>query len=632
MGLILMDVRLPNGKVLNGIPEGTSKDAIMQKAISAGWATEEDFGLSPKKEAMTQEQFDTEIGGDVPDVFGQVIEEEPVPEQERSLADKAIGAGETALALGTGAIGGAAGVLGGTLQGVISELRSGEFGSNAAARRIADKAEAAMSGLTYSPRSEAGQEYVGNIGEVGEALAPLAGLSAPLQQVGQLAKAARPQISQAGNAAKAAAETAADKTGQVVETAKAAKLPSTQAKIRELQKNEVDRDQVGIELDNDAVISEPSPIQKKLGADLPRIKKDKQAIEAVNQGFDAGFLDTVKKRASKADKRELKRMTAMSQRGKKDPLYEVDNRPADVAGDALLKSVNEVKRINRAAGQEINKVAKGLSNEYLDVRKIGDDFVRSLDEMDIKVNPDMSLDFSNSFMRTLPGSKSAISHVFDELAKNKNPSALDMHKIKRFIDEQVTYGKAVTGLGGEAPRALKKLRNDIDSTLDSKFPEYDKANKAYSDTIGALDEIQRLAGRNTDLSSNTASGALGVLSRRLMSNAQSRAQLNDAISNIEISKNRHGDIGGVKRIKGESEGAPNIKLLMLYADELDKVVGTPAKTSFTGGIETAIDAAENIRSQTAFGAGADLAKEGIKKYKGINQQGAYKAMFDFLNK
>jgi hypothetical protein len=39
-----MDVTLPNGKVITGIPEGTNKWAIAEKAISRGLATPEDFG------------------------------------------------------------------------------------------------------------------------------------------------------------------------------------------------------------------------------------------------------------------------------------------------------------------------------------------------------------------------------------------------------------------------------------------------------------------------------------------------------------------------------------------------------------------------------------------------------------
>ena len=38
-----MDVTLPSGQVITGIPDGTSKEAIMQKAISSGMATQADF-------------------------------------------------------------------------------------------------------------------------------------------------------------------------------------------------------------------------------------------------------------------------------------------------------------------------------------------------------------------------------------------------------------------------------------------------------------------------------------------------------------------------------------------------------------------------------------------------------------
>ena len=39
-----MDVELPNGRLIQGVPVGTSKEAIKQKAIAAGIATEQDFG------------------------------------------------------------------------------------------------------------------------------------------------------------------------------------------------------------------------------------------------------------------------------------------------------------------------------------------------------------------------------------------------------------------------------------------------------------------------------------------------------------------------------------------------------------------------------------------------------------
>lgn len=56
-----MDVELPNGYVIQGVPEGTSKQDIMAKAIKAGVATEADFGSAKappaKPEMSTGEQI-----------------------------------------------------------------------------------------------------------------------------------------------------------------------------------------------------------------------------------------------------------------------------------------------------------------------------------------------------------------------------------------------------------------------------------------------------------------------------------------------------------------------------------------------------------------------------------------------
>lgn len=46
-----MDVRLPNGKLIKGVPEGTPKAAIQQKAIQAGLASEADFGEATEQTA-----------------------------------------------------------------------------------------------------------------------------------------------------------------------------------------------------------------------------------------------------------------------------------------------------------------------------------------------------------------------------------------------------------------------------------------------------------------------------------------------------------------------------------------------------------------------------------------------------
>lgn len=44
-----MDVRLPNGAVIKNVPEGISKSEVQKRAIQAGLATAEDFGVAPSE-------------------------------------------------------------------------------------------------------------------------------------------------------------------------------------------------------------------------------------------------------------------------------------------------------------------------------------------------------------------------------------------------------------------------------------------------------------------------------------------------------------------------------------------------------------------------------------------------------
>lgn len=424
--------------------------------------------------------------------------------------------------------------------------------------------------------------------------------------------------------------------GELVSDLSRFQTPRKQEIARQIQAGEIDADIAKYRIsqadaldDIDATVPElprpePTARQKALGADLPQIVKDVKVKKAAYQGFDSGFLDAVKKRGTPADKRAMLEMTQISQKGKKDPLYESDFRPADVAGNTLLNDINEIKRINKAAGRQIGDAKKYLSGKKVPTAHIGDSFIETLDSLGIKIEGN-KLDYSDSIISGLGGRKKAINGIWGKMVKNKDPDAMDLHNLKREIDESISYGKNIGGLGGDAEAALRSLRTDINETLKSNFPRYAEANKAYSDTIDALDEIQRLAGQKTDLTSNSASGSLGVLSRRLTSNAQSRGQVRDSYKQIGDVLRKHEGFGDVPRIEGPGgTGKPNLKLLMLYADELDKIVGTPAKTSLTGSIGTALEATTG--KVDMIGAALKMAKKGA----GINQDKAYKSITEFL--
>lgn len=200
-------IGLPAGFVLN---EPATPQAAPQQ-LPQGFVVDP----APTKGSLTPEQFSSRFG-DIPDIEGLIAPQQPKPSP--TIGEQIVGAGEAALTVGTGITGGTLGALGGTLKGVIDEIRSGEFGTNEAANRIADKAADLMQELTFAPRTEAGQQITKAIGEAGEALAPLSGLGAQALQVGQAAKAAAPGIrAQAAPAIAAAQKQAATGVRKVKE-------------------------------------------------------------------------------------------------------------------------------------------------------------------------------------------------------------------------------------------------------------------------------------------------------------------------------------------------------------------------------------------------------------------------------
>lgn len=91
-----MDVRLPNGRLIQGVPEGTSKDAIKAKAIAAGLATDADFGApatdapyNPAEDMSTGQRFLAGVGKGMTDLgygAGQLlglVSQEDVAEKQR---------------------------------------------------------------------------------------------------------------------------------------------------------------------------------------------------------------------------------------------------------------------------------------------------------------------------------------------------------------------------------------------------------------------------------------------------------------------------------------------------------------------------------------------------------------------
>ena len=363
--------------------------------------------------------------------------------------------------------------------------------------------------------------------------------------------------------------------------------------------------------------------------DGQKVKRDKPAIDAIKQGFDEGVIADLKQ-AKPQDIQAMKKMVNIVERGKKSARFSATNRPSDVLGDSLMKRVRIVKGANKAAGQQLDSVAKSLKGQSVESAPIGESFITALDDMGISVGNDLKLDFSGSDIEGLSGPEQAVSRIFNRMKGPKQPDAFELHRLKRFIDEQVTFGKNAEGLSGRTEGVLKSLRRDIDQTLDANFPEYDRINTAYAETIGALDAIQDVAGKKMNLTGPNADKATGTLMRRILSNAQSRVTLLDSVTQIEDVAKKFESFRGKldpTRIEGPSVSKIKDDLLSqtLFVDELEAVFGPSARTSLQGQVK------QGVKSALSPGqAAVDIAAEGLEKVRGINEQGAFKAIKTLL--
>lgn len=363
------------------------------------------------------------------------------------------------------------------------------------------------------------------------------------------------------------------------------------------------------------------PLETAIQQGIPRVVRDPQAINAINKGFDEGVVAAIKG-SSPADKAKMLEMVDIMERGKKNARFTMTNRPSDVAGNTLLERFNVVLDANRRSGQELDNVARNLKGVEFDSTAAAEGFLDDLDSMGIKLKKaddgKLEADFGGSDIEGLQGPEAAINQIVERMQVMDKFDAFEAHRLKRFIDEIVSYGSVGEGLRGRTQNILKNLRRNLDTQLDRQFGNYKEVNQVYSDTINAIDNLQDVAGRKMNLTGTNANAAVGTLLRRLMSNAQSRVNLLDAVEEIDAVARRNG-------------GKFNDDLLtqVLFVDELDNVFGTPARTSFQGQISQAIPSSgRDLGKRIAEG----VVDKTVDLIRGDQTEAQFKAIRELLQK
>jgi len=202
--------------------------------------------------------------------------------------------------------------------------------------------------------------------------------------------------------------------------------------------------------DNDLAeykVKELQPWERAAGKN-ERLEKDKTALRAIKQGFDKGVIQSVKQ-ASDLDRNKMKAMVDIKKRSIKNQEYGAVNRPSNIAGKSVGDMVREVERKRTYAGSELEKIAKSLSREHVDDAPIINKFVRSLNEDGIKLEPTadgrMKVNFRGSAIQGERPAEIAISRIVNRMNDTDAATAYDVHKLKQYIYNQVSYAKSKRG-------------------------------------------------------------------------------------------------------------------------------------------------------------------------------------------
>ena len=358
-----------------------------------------------------------------------------------------------------------------------------------------------------------------------------------------------------------------------------------------------------------------------------QVVPDNEAATAIKQGWKDGTVASIKAATDK-DRQAMTKMLNIFKMGEKREAFRAMNRPADILGDTVQSRVDFLAKANQQAGRAIDRIANTrLRGQGVDYDPAINTFLGDLGKLGVKVELDQN-GVAKAILQgsDIQGDKAAqriLNTVLERLSTAKAPDAYGVHTAKRFIDTQVSYGKKnmANPLTSQAERALKDLRRNLNQSLGEKFPVYKAANEKYSDTITALDDLQKAAGTQIDFDSENANKALGTAMRKLTSNYGTRANLIDSLEQANQVASKYG-------MKLDDD----IMNQLIFVNELDRMFGAAAQTSLKGQVSEAMQTGLDIARGNAAQRAMELVTEKAQNLRGVNKENAIKAMEEILKR
>lgn len=360
----------------------------------------------------------------------------------------------------------------------------------------------------------------------------------------------------------------------------------------------------------------------KFSLEANKVVSSPKAKELIRQGMPPEDVQFIKA-SSAADKEAYNKMIDYAERGVKSSSAKNVFHPQSIVGDSVHERLKAVQELNKKAGGNIDRISrKTLKGKPIVLDEPMGKFITKLKDLGVTFKKG-NIDFDGSALMDLPKAQAPIKRILNRLDPKRNPNvtAYDAHILKKWFDSNINYGKTPTsgGIDPAVERAIKGFRKDINEAIGAISPEYKAVNAQYADTIGKINDFKSIAGKKTNLAGDYAEESLGMLSKRVTSNAMSRGAVKEAIKGLEDVAAKYGKVFDTKVVDQ-----------VQFVNAMEKTLGAFSDTSLLGQVSTA-NKLSSKRGLTVMDAGVEALDYVTKKLKPQDKEAYIKALRALVN-
>lgn len=320
---------------------------------------------------------------------------------------------------------------------------------------------------------------------------------------------------------------------------------------------------------------------------------------AADEGIDTSSLNRLTKMGGK-EKALLSKMVDDLEKGVE---------PHGTGGQELVGVLNRADELLAQKGKVLNDVAQSLEGkDMVDVQDFVLKKLQAGQSMDrLSVDKKGNLNFAKTFLKDDPAGQKLVQQTFDEAIYG---DAFEGHLKRQTIANKINlYSQPGQAVDPGVQQALKNIRQGLMDSLDATDARYKAANHEYAKIVQPLNYLESKFG-NLRKSGEVGDAQMAERSynliRRLTSNAEGRAPLQNAIDNLQQALKANGIDAGPSM----TQVSEAISLMERHFPE------TMRTTGFSQQIKTPLEQA----LQAAGGGGLgkkELLEKGLRKISQI---------------